>query len=229
MHAADDEVVAAALALGGTITGEHGVGSEKTRQMRQRFTPVELAAQRAVKAAFDPGGILNPGVLLPDATADEPDLPIFAARLREALDARRAGRDWADPAQPVVPAADGDDRGIEIDAENLTVTVGAGTPPAELHRALAARRLHCPLPEEGNGADTIGAIVGGDRDRAAVRDWLLALRATLPEGAEVRFGSNAVKDVAGYDMKRLYIGTGAAFGLPRAVTLKVRPGALSSS
>src|SRR3712207_9102127 len=80
MHAADDEVVAAALALGGTITGEHGVGSKKTRQMRQRFTLVELAAQRAVKAAFDPGGILNPGVLLPDPTADEPDLPLFSER-----------------------------------------------------------------------------------------------------------------------------------------------------
>ena len=57
-----------------------------------------------------------------------------------------------------------------------------------------------------------------------MRDWLLAVRATLPEGAEVRFGSNAVKDVAGYDMKRLYIGTGAAFGLLHEVTLKVRPG-----
>ena len=44
MHAADDDVTAAALALGGTLTGEHGVGSEKTRQMRQRFSPAELAA-----------------------------------------------------------------------------------------------------------------------------------------------------------------------------------------
>ena len=68
MEEADDAVVAAALALGGTITGEHGIGSEKRRQMRQRFSPTELAAMRAVKVAFDPHGLLNPGVLLPDPT-----------------------------------------------------------------------------------------------------------------------------------------------------------------
>ena len=41
------------------------------------------------------------------------------------------------------------------------------------------------------------------------RAALLAVRATLPDGPEVRFGSNAVKDVAGYDLKRLYIDSGA--------------------
>ena len=92
-----------------------------------------------------------------------------------------------------------------------------------LHEALAAHRLRCALPAANAPAPTVGAVVGYAADRAAVRDSLLAVRATLPDGGEARFGSNAVKDVAGYDMKRLYIGTGDTFGTLREVTLKVRP------
>ena len=51
--------------MGGTITGEHGVGIEKLRQMCVQFRPAELAAFHAVKDAFDPGGILNPGKAVP--------------------------------------------------------------------------------------------------------------------------------------------------------------------
>ena len=69
------EMTAMALELGGTLTGEHGVGSEKRPLMRQRFSATEIAAMRAVKKAFDPDGLLNPGVLLPDLAADEPNFP----------------------------------------------------------------------------------------------------------------------------------------------------------
>ncbi|MFN3883749.1 MAG: FAD-linked oxidase C-terminal domain-containing protein [Rhodocyclaceae bacterium] len=51
--------------VGGTITGEHGVGIEKIGQMCVQFTPDELAAFHAVKAAFDPQGLLNPGKAVP--------------------------------------------------------------------------------------------------------------------------------------------------------------------
>jgi len=52
--------------VGGTITGEHGVGIEKLKQMCVQFRPNELAAFHAVKAAFDPSGILNPGKGVPE-------------------------------------------------------------------------------------------------------------------------------------------------------------------
>lgn len=73
LEAANNEIIEAALELGGTITGEHGVGTEKIQFMTRRFTPVEIAAQRAIKAAFDPAGLPNPGVMLPDPSPDEPD------------------------------------------------------------------------------------------------------------------------------------------------------------
>ncbi len=51
--------------VGGTITGEHGVGIEKLRQMCVQFRPGELGAFHDVKRAFDPDGILNPGKAVP--------------------------------------------------------------------------------------------------------------------------------------------------------------------
>ncbi|WP_308444967.1 FAD-linked oxidase C-terminal domain-containing protein, partial [Mycobacterium paraintracellulare] len=56
LEAANNEIIDAALELGGTLTGEHGVGTEKRQFMTKRFTPVEIAAQRAIKRVFDPAG-----------------------------------------------------------------------------------------------------------------------------------------------------------------------------
>ena len=51
--------------VGGTITGEHGVGVEKIDQMCTQFKSAELAQFHAIKAAFDPSGLLNPGKAIP--------------------------------------------------------------------------------------------------------------------------------------------------------------------
>lgn len=58
-----DEIMALGLELGGTITGEHGVGVLKREWLARELGPVGLEMQRAVKAVFDPLGILNPGKL----------------------------------------------------------------------------------------------------------------------------------------------------------------------
>jgi glycolate oxidase len=59
------EVLEKCIEVGGTITGEHGVGVEKINQMCSQFRPDELDAFRAVKRAFDPRGLLNPGKAVP--------------------------------------------------------------------------------------------------------------------------------------------------------------------
>jgi len=53
------------VAVGGTITGEHGVGLEKINQMCVQFNSAELQQFHAVKSAFDPHGLLNPGKAIP--------------------------------------------------------------------------------------------------------------------------------------------------------------------
>jgi glycolate oxidase len=59
------EILEQSVALGGTITGEHGVGIEKLAQMCVQFTPAELAAFSGLKLACDPLGLLNPGKVVP--------------------------------------------------------------------------------------------------------------------------------------------------------------------
>ncbi|HET7363066.1 MAG TPA: FAD-linked oxidase C-terminal domain-containing protein [Burkholderiales bacterium] len=59
------EVLEKCVAVGGTITGEHGVGVEKINQMCTQFRPDELELFHAVKRAFDPRALLNPGKAVP--------------------------------------------------------------------------------------------------------------------------------------------------------------------
>jgi glycolate oxidase len=59
------EVLEKCVEVGGTITGEHGVGVEKINQMCVQFGAAELEVFRAVKRAFDPKGLLNPGKAVP--------------------------------------------------------------------------------------------------------------------------------------------------------------------
>jgi glycolate oxidase len=62
-HAAVDEIFAEAIAMDGSITGEHGVGLVKLRHLEAQLGADHLALLRRIKAAFDPNGILNPGKL----------------------------------------------------------------------------------------------------------------------------------------------------------------------
>ncbi len=58
--AAADEVFRAALELGGTLTGEHGVGMIKRRWLGDELSPESMMVHHAIKNALDPGGIMNP-------------------------------------------------------------------------------------------------------------------------------------------------------------------------
>jgi glycolate oxidase len=85
------QILELCVELGGTITGEHGVGIEKINSMCVQFSAAERAAFFAVKEAFDPRGLLNPGKLIPTlarcaeygrmrvhgGTLSHPDLPRF--------------------------------------------------------------------------------------------------------------------------------------------------------
>lgn len=68
LHRAEEfgaDILELSVALGGTVTGEHGVGIEKINQMCSQFARPELAMFFRVKAAFDPAGLLNPGKAIP--------------------------------------------------------------------------------------------------------------------------------------------------------------------
>jgi glycolate oxidase len=68
VEAAFDEIFEAALQLGGTITGEHGVGTVKAPFLEWKVGPVGMDVMRAIKAAFDPNNLLNPGKMFAKET-----------------------------------------------------------------------------------------------------------------------------------------------------------------
>ncbi len=64
-EAAGGAILELCVEVGGTITGEHGVGREKINQMCAQFSASEVTAFHAIKRAFDPQGLLNPGKAIP--------------------------------------------------------------------------------------------------------------------------------------------------------------------
>lgn len=213
LEAANNEIIEAALELGGTITGEHGVGTEKVQFMTKRFTPVEIAAQRAIKRVFDPTGLLNPGIMLPDESPDEPDVNSFEAAVRSALHGR--------------PGATGtitSDTQIAVNAANLSLVVGAAVTLDELSRQLTKHGVSCAaIPAEASQR-TVGELIANPSpaERQDVRHALLGLEVVLPDGhAPARFGGETVKDVAGYDTKRLFVGGRGAFGAITTAIFKI--------
>jgi len=68
---AGEEILALAVAVGGTITGEHGVGMEKSDFMHLIFNDHDLDAMRKVKRVFDPRGLCNPGKIFPSKKSSE--------------------------------------------------------------------------------------------------------------------------------------------------------------
>jgi glycolate oxidase len=213
VDAVAEEIADAALALGGTLTGEHGIGTAKRDHMRRAFGPVELAAFRAIKWAFDPDGLLNPGVMLPPPAGEEPDLTDFGEAVRMAL----AGgpRIFPPSAADTHP-----DTTVDVDAENMSLTAGGAAFCRDVAAAAQAAGLSCPAMES-KGVVTDAIESAGHRQPA--RRALLGVEATLPRGHRAKFGSAAMKDVAGLDAKRLIAGGRGAFGRVERVTLRAAP------
>jgi glycolate oxidase len=65
VEAASGEIMAVCIGVGGTITGEHGIGLDKLRYMPLIFDGDSLAAMHAVQRVFDPAGRVNPGKVIP--------------------------------------------------------------------------------------------------------------------------------------------------------------------
>lgn len=250
VHHVGQEIMAACVQLGGTITGEHGVGAEKIEGMRLIFTEADLVAQRSMQRAFDPDGLLNPGKIIPAGppeagAAPAPTLgdPTAAeAAICERIDqARKAG-------EAIVPVGSGTNRDfgnldsrpveylpsgaladlIEYDPDNQVVSVGAGLRLDRLQEILSGHRQWLPLrPPPALGTHTLGGLAalgrcGPERFRyGAPRDLLLGLRYANAAGELINTGGRVVKNVAGYDMTRLLVGTAGTLGYLTALTWRV--------
>jgi len=118
---------------------------------------------------------------------------------------------------------------LEIDEENLTVTVQPGLITLDLINAVEEKGLFYPPDPSSMKISTIGGNInensGGLRGLkyGVTRDYVIALEAVLPNGDIIRTGGKLAKDVAGYDLTRLMVGSEGTLGVITEATLKLIP------
>jgi glycolate oxidase FAD binding subunit len=118
---------------------------------------------------------------------------------------------------------------VEHEPGDLTATAQAGMPVAALQEALGARGQWLSLDPPDAGRATLGGVIAtnasGSRRHlyGTARDLLIGLTVVTAEGAIVRGGGRVVKNVAGYDLPKLFIGALGTLGVVVEVTLKLRP------
>ena len=121
------------------------------------------------------------------------------------------------------------DRLVEHEPGDLTATVEAGMTFDALQSALRARGQWLSLdPPDGDRA-TVGGIIAADASGprrhlyGTVRDLLIGLTVVTADGAIVRGGGKVVKNVAGYDLPKLFVGAYGTLGIVVEATFKLRP------
>ncbi|MGD8612642.1 MAG: FAD-linked oxidase C-terminal domain-containing protein, partial [Desulfobacterales bacterium] len=249
------EIMEACVALGGTISGEHGVGLEKIEAMRLVFSELDFVAQRGLQQAFDPDGLLNPGKVIP-LSAPEENTDEARARLQFTGAAASSAiekeisetiRSAAAGGTGLMPAGGGTfphfgnmptrkcqnlsssalNEIIEFDPYNQFVTAGAGIALDVLQHHLAKDHQWLPVRPSFSVQDhSLGGVMaraacGPERMHyGAPRDLVLGLRFLDGSGQKISTGGKVVKNVAGYDMTRLVIGSAGTLGLITEVTCR---------
>ena len=118
---------------------------------------------------------------------------------------------------------------LEIDPANLTATVQPGVINADLSAAVAGNGLFYPPDPASFETCTIGGNLaensGGLRcvKYGVTRDWVLGLEVVLADGSVIRTGGKNVKDVAGFDLTSLFVGSEGTLGLITEATLRLLP------
>ncbi|MCM3787213.1 glycolate oxidase subunit GlcD [Domibacillus indicus] len=118
---------------------------------------------------------------------------------------------------------------LEIDEENLTVTVQPGVITLDMIKAVEQKGLFYPPDPSSMKISTIGGNInensGGLRGLkyGVTRDYVMALEAVLPNGDIIRTGGKLAKDVAGYDLTRLLVGSEGTLAVITEATLKLIP------
>ncbi len=123
------------------------------------------------------------------------------------------------------------DRIVDYDIANLSLTVEAGARLSEVQTHLAGgkRGYFLPLDPPYSKKATIGGVIAANASGprrysyGSARDLLLGLKAVTPTGDIVSFGGKTVKNVSGYDMTKLMIGSWGGLGIITEITTKLLP------
>ncbi len=184
-----------------------------------------------------------------DATAMKPQLPLAAIRPSSAEEISRIVKMANDERIAIVPRGSGTglsggalpsenslvlltnhwNRILEIDEENLTVLVEPGVITANIHQAVEKLGFLYPPDPGSSSICTIGGNVaensGGLRGLkyGVTKNYVLGLEVVLPTGEILNTGGKSVKDVAGYNLKDVLIGSEGTLGIFTKILLKMIP------
>jgi len=171
------------------------------------------------------------GVVFPMSTADVSTIVKLAAKHRVPLVPRGAGTGLSGGAIAVDGALTvvmtGMNAILEVDQENLNVTCQPGILNAELGRRVAEFGLFYPPDPASFEICSIGGNLaensGGLRcvKYGVTRDYVLALEVVLADGSVIRTGGKNVKDVMGYDLTHLFVGSEGTLGIVTEATLRL--------
>jgi D-lactate dehydrogenase (cytochrome) len=234
---------------GGSITGEHGIGIGKRPFIDLNFNDDEMSAMQEIKEIFDPQNILNPGKIFhlrprqrrrKDSTEAGVDLAPKSAEAAARTIYSLVSSEKAVVIQGAGTKVNVNHPGAEtlstqalagvVDyaLPDLYISVGAGTSIAQLQAVLAEDKMWTPVISPWPQA-TIGGVLATNFNAplrlkyGSLRDNLLAVKVVLPDGRIGRFGKPVVKNVAGYDLPKLFVGSYGTLGLLTEVTLKITP------
>jgi glycolate oxidase FAD binding subunit len=118
---------------------------------------------------------------------------------------------------------------VEFDPANLVVSAEAGVRLADLQQVLTAEREFLPLDPARMERRTVGGAIATNASGPSrllygtARDLVLGLRVVLPSGERVRCGGKVIKNVSGYDMNKIFIGSLGTLGIITEVTFKLLP------
>jgi glycolate oxidase FAD binding subunit len=118
---------------------------------------------------------------------------------------------------------------LSYEPADMTVTAEAGVTLADLERTLSEHGQWLPLDPPPGDESTLGGLLAANvfgplRHRyGTARDWLLGLRAVLADGTTIKSGGRVVKNVSGYDLHKVFVGSLGTLGAIAEVTLKVAP------
>ena len=281
------ELMEVCVSVGGTITGEHGVGLDKRELLPLVFSEADMNAMLSVRRAFDPLGLCNPGKVIPmlrgcgearavsdesNAVSEEPgrvsaafiarqpvaDLlksppsglapapssgtlyPESTEEVAEIIKHAAANRWTVTPAggmalldrdltTNVIVNTSRLDRIIEHEPADLIAVAQAGVTLTAFNKTLAENGQWLPLDPPDDGRATLGGIVatglGGAQQYGygRPRGSVIGMTVVLADGTIIKAGGRVVKNVAGYDLCKLFTGSYGTLGIITELTFKLRP------
>ena len=205
---------------------------DRAPDLRLLTDPVDLESYRRDETPY----LVPPlpaAVALPTSTAEVVEIVRHAAETQTPLVPRGAGSGLSGGSAAIeggiTVALTRMNRILEIDRENRTATVEPGVINADLKRAVAEHGLFYPPDPASYEFCSIGGNIGTNAGGlccvkyGVTRDYVLGLEVVLADGSIVRTGGKTVKDVAGYNLTGLFVGSAGTLGIVTQATLRLRP------